>query len=347
MKYKEEADWRRKVLLTYLSKYPYAGKLTLAKILHKEEPALFPDVEAARASIRYYTGATGRQLRINAYRSGSGVFDRAAMQKIMTEEKIDFGELPKSENDNNWGEYVVNSKKCFLMSDLHIPFHNDDALKTAIQYCQDYVPDTIIINGDLVDHYNLSEFLKDPRAKDFEYERKCTLQFLGYLRERFPRARIIWKEGNHEHWYFRYMMKSNGALMKLKHFQIESVYKTDEFKIEYVKDNRPIAIKDLWILHGHELQKQSIGVPVNPARSVYLKAATTMLVGHHHITSEHTTQNAKGHITTTWSVGCLSHLRPPYARFSKYNNGFAIIETDPKSNYFQVYNKKIYKGKVI
>jgi metallophosphoesterase superfamily enzyme len=233
------------------------------------------------------------------------------------------------------------------MSDLHIPFHSDEALEAAIKYCMEYNPDTIIINGDLVDHYNLSEFLKNPKVKDFEHERKCVLQFLGYLRERFPYARIIWKEGNHEHWYFRYMMKTNGALMKLKYFQIENVYRTKEFKIEYVDDNRPIAIKDLWILHGHELQKQSIGVPVNPARSVYLKAATTMLVGHHHITSEHTTQNAKGNITTTWSVGCLSHLRPPYARFSKYNNGFAIIEADDKTNYFQVFNKKIYKGKVI
>ena len=331
------------IVKEYLKKYPQCPSLTIAKMLAKEVPELFPHAKSAFEYIRYYRGIKGKRCRKEV--KDKSFFTAKAFKKLLDEEEIDSSQLPPSDYDKDWGALTIKTKRCLILCDIHIPYQCQNSLEIAIRFGLEYSPDTIIINGDLVDHYNLSEFVKDPRAKDFAYERKCTLQFLSYLRERFPNSRIIWKEGNHEFWYFRYMMKNNGALMGVKYFHIESVYRLQELNIEYVKDNRPIEIASLWILHGHELQKNPIGVPVNPARSVYLKAATTMLVGHHHITSEHTTQNAKGEIITTWSVGCLSGLRPPYARFSKYNNGFATVDCDGKT--FHVSNRKIYKGKII
>jgi predicted phosphodiesterase len=335
---------RGEIVKQYLAKYPTAGNRTLAMLITKENPEVFYNVEHARDLIRYYRGAGGAKKRL---RSPKQFFTAAAFEKLRREEEIYSIEIPDSDYDTTWQPVPVITKRCVVLCDLHIPFQAQEALEAAIKYSLEYQPDTIILNGDLVDHYNLSQFLKDPRVKDYAHERKCTLQFLVFLRNTFPKSRIIWKEGNHEYWYFKHMAKTGGALMKVKHFHMESVYRLEELNVEYVNDNKPIAIYGLWILHGHELSKNSIGVPVNPARSVYLKAATTMLVGHHHITSEHTTQNAKGEITTTWSVGCLSGLRPPYARFSKYNNGFALIECDPLTQTFHVLNKKIYKGKII
>ena len=332
------------IIKEYLKKYPLASTRGLAIIISKNYPEYGFDAENVRSIIRQLRGSHGVKKRKILSKT---FYTPQAIEKLRKEEEIELIEMPPTEYDSDWGPYRVTTNRCAILCDIHIPFQSQEALECAIKYCLQYAPDTIILNGDLVDHYNLSEFLKDPRAKDFAFERKCTIQFLIYLRELFPNTRIIWKEGNHEFWYFKYMAKTGGALMNVKYFHIESVYRLEELQIEYVKDNRPIEIMDLWILHGHELQKNAIGVPVNPARSVYLKAATTMLVGHHHITSEHTTQNAKGQITTTWSVGCLSGLRPPYARFSKYNNGLATIDCDHNSRTFHVTNNKIYKGKVI
>ena len=332
------------VVKEYLTQYPLLPSYRLARMIADRYPQFGVDAEHIRAVVRQYRGACGANTR---KRLDKTFYTPAALERLKREEEIDAIAMPPTEYDSTWEPHRVMTTRCAVLCDIHIPYQSQDALECAIKHCLDYAPDTIILNGDLVDHYNFSEFLKDPRAKDFAFERKCTIQFLMYLRELFPYTRIIWKEGNHEYWYFKHMAKTGGALMNVKYFHIESVYRLDELQIEYVKDNRPIEIMDLWILHGHELQKNAIGVPVNPARSVFLKAATTMLVGHHHITSEHTTQNAKGQITTTWSVGCLSGLRPPYARFSKYNNGLATIDCDHNSKTFHVINKKIYKGKVI
>ena len=44
--------------------------------------------------------------------------------------------------------------------------------------------------------------------------------------------------------------------------------------------------------------------------------------------------------TTAWSTGCLCNLRPEYAKFNRWNHGFAFVDID-KSGEFEVHNYKI------
>lgn len=51
------------IIREYLLKYPNHSKLSLAKLIVKEHPMLFDDVESARSGIRHYTGTNGNYKR--------------------------------------------------------------------------------------------------------------------------------------------------------------------------------------------------------------------------------------------------------------------------------------------
>jgi hypothetical protein len=50
---------------------------------------------------------------------------------------------------------------------------------------------------------------------------------------------------------------------------------------------------------------------------------------------------------TTWSLGCMCELHPPYMPLNKWNHGFAIVDLDDNGTDFEVRNKRILKGKVL
>jgi len=47
------------VVLEYLNKYPDASTLMLARMIYRDNVALFTNVEHTRGIIRYYRGASG------------------------------------------------------------------------------------------------------------------------------------------------------------------------------------------------------------------------------------------------------------------------------------------------
>ena len=88
--------------------------------------------------------------------------------------------------------------KELIISDLHIPYHDEIAVETALTVAEKETVDTITILGDLIDFYQISTFAKNPKKKSVEQELRETKKFLEDLRARFPKARIIYLEGNHE-----------------------------------------------------------------------------------------------------------------------------------------------------
>jgi len=94
--------------------------------------------------------------------------------------------LPKSAND------------ILLLSDIHVPYHNIEALTLALQYGLEHKVNTIILNGDLIDFYAISRFEKDPRKRDLANEVNTCREFLTVLRKLFPTQEIYFKCGNHD-----------------------------------------------------------------------------------------------------------------------------------------------------
>ena len=98
--------------------------------------------------------------------------------------------------------------------------------------------------------------------------------------------------------------------------------------------------------HGH-LNIKGIFAPVNPARGVFLKAKTSLLIGHCHQVSEHTETTLKGKLISCWSTGCLCTLYQPYdPHNTKHSHGFAHV-TVQKNGDYSVYNKRIFNGVIL
>jgi predicted phosphodiesterase len=229
------------------------------------------------------------------------------------------------------------------LSDVHIPYHDLAALEIAIADGKKFKPDSVILNGDIADFYKVSRWRPDPRNVHLEVEIEKVKQFLDYARQEFPKASIVWKEGNHEERWEAYLTEKAPELLNITNFQFESIFELDRLGITLVRDQRMIMCGKLPVLHGHEYPK-GITNPVNMARGMFLRGVDSALAGHGHRSSEHSESTLMGRLITCWSTGCLCEMHPKYARVNKWSHGFAMIEND-KDGAFEVVNKRIYKGR--
>lgn len=88
------------------------------------------------------------------------------------------------------------------------------AWRLVFDFAVDFKPDEIIILGDFYDNYSISRFDKDPK-KDFRFlseELASGTDAMRELDKRFPRAKFIFLEGNHEYRLKHYVYKNAGKI---------------------------------------------------------------------------------------------------------------------------------------
>ncbi len=77
-------------------------------------------------------------------------------------------DLPPSQESNYKPfKLPVNHNNILLLSDIHVPYHNIQALTLALKYGLENEVNTILLNGDIIDFYAISRFEKDPRKRNF------------------------------------------------------------------------------------------------------------------------------------------------------------------------------------
>jgi len=318
------------IVKNYLRKYPNTYSRSIAIKLYKENPDVFKSIEHAREIVRYYRHSHGKHDR----------------KKIATDEFANQNpyNLPYSD-ETDYIPYVLpkSQDKILLISDMHVPYHSISALTACFDWAKKREINTIFINGDLIDCHELSFFIKDPRKRDFIEELDIAKAFLDALREAFPSCRIYYKEGNHEYRLQRYFRVHAPALFDTEEYHLPNLLHLGARKIEWIQDKRVVKAGHLSILHGHEFGKM-FGT-VNPARSVFLKAKESTIIGDRHQTSEHSEPTLSGELVTCWSTGCLSELHPEYMPINKWNHGFARIIVN-KDKSFRLTNIRIDNGKV-
>jgi predicted phosphodiesterase len=303
----------------------------LARIMYAENELLFSNFEDARKNLRYIEGKTGKGNR--KYIKPEYILKERTRTPFKYIEK------------ENYEPFVINGlKRIAVLNDIHLPYTDKDALITAIDWLKKVKPDGILLNGDIIDCYTLSRYLKDPKKRDFKYELDCLKNFFDDLIAIFG-CRIFYKLGNHESRYEHFLQMKMHELKGIEEFEFKNIIKAREKGIDVIESNRIIKMNSLNGIHGHEYFGGGSGV--NVARGMFARAMTSGFCGHHHKTSEHTETDMNGKIITTWSVGCLSHLHPEYMPLNKWNHGFAFVELDKNGEDFLFHNKRIYKGKVL
>jgi predicted phosphodiesterase len=306
----------------------------LARIMYNENNLLFAKVESARDSLRLIEGKRGgRKYKTN--------------NEFIREEARPMNpyKLPETEATLIKPYPIKNHKRAFIINDVHLPYHDIDAITIAFDYAKKENPDVVILNGDIIDCFKLSRFVKDPKARDFAYELGQFKEFFQIIQKTFTKAEIVYKFGNHEVRYDHFLYEKAKELVGVKEFELSEIIKARANGIKIVKSEQIIKLNELDLLHGHEFQTGFFN-PVNVARGLYLRAKVTSMQGHSHKSSEHSETDLHRKIKTTWSVGCLCGLQPQYAPYNSWNHGFALVDLDTNKKDFEVRNKRIYQGKV-
>lgn len=233
-------------------------------------------------------------------------------------------------------------KKVGIMSDIHFPFHDLDALLCAIKHLREKQIDCLYLNGDIFDFYSISRHEKDKDLRDFPREVEMCRDFVRKLRDIFPSIPIYYKMGNHEDRYARSLAVQAEEFAQIHDLQFEIFFHLDKLNFIMVDTWQGMEMGDLLVLHGHELYG---GGGINPSQNLFNKVLCNTLIGHVHKTS--TTQRKTGfkEFINTYSTGCLTALSPKYMPFSQHNHGFAIVDIENGKS--KVNNITIKDGKIV
>jgi len=319
------------IVQEYINRFPKTPNLTLARKIHKENSMVFRNIEVARTAVRYSRGALGKDNRKSKN-----------INSILTPKFS----IPEGDNIN-YEPYIISDelKTGALLYDIHFPYHDKKVLDAALTYIYNSHPDFMLLVGDIADFHQISFFERDPRKKKIVQELKMLEYFFAELRLNFPGVEIIYKLGNHEERYDRFIMQKAPELFDIEQIQLKNILNLEKHNIALVDNKRIIRYCHLNIIHGHEY-KFNISNPVNPARGIFLRTHKITTAGHFHQASEHNETSINGDKITCWSAGCLCDLHPQWMPLNKWGHGFQTIKCNDKGMW-QLTNHKIINGEVI
>tara|TARA_Y100000593_G_C4323318_1_gene345193 strand:- start:8287 stop:9168 length:882 start_codon:yes stop_codon:yes gene_type:complete len=259
---------------------------------------------------------------------------------IIEGDDIDLFELAEGEINVRKPE-IITAKKTLIISDIHIPYHDKTALSIALREAKKEGVDTIILNGDIIDFYQVSSWNKTPNKATIQIECEMAVHFFTALRRLFPDVVIYYTEGNHEDRLTRYVVTKAPELFSLGMITTANILKLSDFNIKWVDQFTRIELGQLNVVHGHQLQ----GSGINVAQNKFRKAKSNIIFGHHHTSQNYIEKTFEGKVVGAWAVGCLSDLSPDYCPNNNWVNGFAIVDTVADGS-FTVNNYKIIDGQI-
>lgn len=319
-----------RLVTDYMRAWPTLPSLTLAKKIYREHPEKFTSAEAIRTEIRMFRG-----------KSGTGKRNQIRFREFFNQQY----EIPETFAPDYEPYILPNSADNILvLSDIHIPFHDPEPIEQAVRWAKERDVNAVLLNGDTIDCYQLSRFIKDSRYPTIRQELNATKQFLDYLHSELPGAVIYWKNGNHEERLENFLRIKAPELLDVLDYQLDTLLQFGAKGINYITDKRIIYAGKLPILHGHEFFGRASS-SVNPARALFLKAKQSALMGHFHRESDHTGKRLNDEIITCWSTGCMCGLHLEYARINEWVHSFARVKVSPDKTY-KVASIRIIDGKI-
>jgi predicted phosphodiesterase len=311
------------------AEFPNTGNAPLSNLLIKQNPDLYQHKEDARTYLRRARGSNGKKHRtpgqeVKHFPNGTNAYT-----------------LPP-ETHNKFEPIVIKTDKRIvigILGDLHFPYQDNKALTTTLNAFKETGVSVIIFNGDVMDCYMESDFVKDPNKRNVFEEVRIVKSFLISVREQFPNVRIIYKEGNHEFRHKAYLARKAPEIFGFEQTHLHKLLGLDELNIEWVDNKRSIELGKLSVLHGHEFGSQ-VFTPVSPAKTAYAKAEKSIVINHYHQVSSYSSKTLTGKQQVAYSIGCLCDLTPEYHPYNKWSHGFMFVELFPDDT-FIAHNKKI------
>lgn len=228
-----------------------------------------------------------------------------------------------------------------ILSDVHFPFEDPDALILARQIISDAKPKIVILNGDIVDFFGISKFPVPPiRRAQFGEEIKMAAEKIGLLKRFAPNALWIYTEGNHELRMQLYVWRRAPEMSDL--VRVEDELELSKNNIIYLKQaQEPQAREDfaapqvklgkLYVMHGHTVRIW--GNAVNVARGVFQRLLKPVLIGHWHRKDVYSQTDYEGVLNGAFVQGCLCHPRPHWDTGRIWGQGMSVVYV--QNGYFE------------
>lgn len=202
-------------------------------------------------------------------------------------------------------------------SDIHIPFQDDRAVEAFLNYCADIQPAAIVLNGDVLDFYKLSRFVKGEGRNPYDEIVACQ-ELLKDLKSKCPKSKIYYVIGNHETRLETYVLNNAPHLASLVE-DVFSILKTKDLGIVGCAE---VVINDAFVCtHGKLLGSKAGLSAIKEIEKHYMSGAS----GHTHRLAKFLTRKARRKFV--WlETGCLCDLNPEYVQDPDWQQGFAIIQ---------------------
>ncbi len=227
-------------------------------------------------------------------------------------------------------------KTWLVINDLQIPFHDRVAVGNVLGFASDLKPYGVIMNGDIVDAYDLSDFEKNPLSENGLLQE---IQIAGRLMDRLSQCttKRMWIGGNHEDRWRRYLWKNAPELARVDGMSFKSAFHLKDYGFEWREYGDLFTLGKIHFTHGNYIS--------NAAKRTLLKYGESVMIGHTHKMVAHYNRTLKG-MHAGYENGCLCLLTPEYDAFPDWHQGFAVVHVDDQNGFYNVQQIPVLEGGV-
>lgn len=213
----------------------------------------------------------------------------------------------------------VSTATYVVLSDLQVPWHDTLVLEDLVlPFIDALKPTGVVLNGDILDCYSISDFDKDPKNADWTLEREIEMT-QGILKRLRRIERRHWLDGNHEHRWTRVQWR-NGRLSTMFKSLPEAL-RLGDYGFTYGTYGAHVDLGKLRVTHGHLVSKHSAWT----GKAHFDHYGSSVLVGHTHRLGAYYRTDLRGqHVA--FENGCLCRLDPEYVQHPNWQQGFSVVK---------------------
>lgn len=208
-----------------------------------------------------------------------------------------------------------------VLNDIQFPFHSSQALRVVKDIVKDVKPSGVVLNGDIVDCYTLSEFTKSPFTRSVLHDEiELADDLMGWASGFAKPDRRIWIGGNHEDRVRRYVWGHAPSLGTVPTLQFDELFRLKKRGFRWVPYGGWVTLGRLVVTHGSMVRQHS----AYSARAHYDRFGASVLIGHTHRMGQYHIRTALlDHVAV--ENGCLCSLTPEYDSYPNWQQGFALV----------------------
>lgn len=225
-----------------------------------------------------------------------------------------------------------------VLNDIHFPFHDRPVLDgLVLPFIREIAPDGVVLNGDIIDMFQLSSFDKNPLTKTTI---KTEQVLVGKFLKNFQHCKArLYKAGNHEDRWRRYLWANAPALVESGVVDFETVFKLPDHGFTYQPYGTKSWIGKLLLVHGSIVRKHS----AMTARGHFEKYGCSVMHGHTHRMGSYFHTNINGP-HACYENGHLSDVaQAEYVTDPDWQQGFSVVQV-MDDGYFNVEQIKILES---